>query len=221
MNRLILATTVSIFISMGTAWNPNFSRRAVNPKCESDKYLHSLERNVKMNVDKPNFLNANIASEINRLYKTPAFVYDENTLTSQAKKALAFPNSYGLTVRFAMKACPNAAILQVLSIATRFFLYMHELIVLIFNLIQKFNAILKLFSDMGLHFDASSGFEVKRAVLAGIPANHISLSSQEFPSNFKELYEQGIEVNLCSLDQVEKFGKLFPGTISDYTHYNI
>ena len=35
------------------------------------------------------------------------------------------------------------------------------------------------------------------------------------------LYEQGIEVNLCSLDQVEKFGKLFPGTISDYTHYNI
>ena len=69
----------------------------------------------------------------------------------------------------------------------------------------------KLFNNMGLHFDASSGYEVQRAIHAGIPASHISLSSQEFPKNFKELYEEGIEVNLCSLDQIEKFGKLFPG----------
>jgi diaminopimelate decarboxylase len=46
---------------------------------------------------------------------------------------------------------------------------------------------------------------------AGIPASHMSLSSQEFPKNFKELYDKGIEVNLCSLDQIEQFGKLFPG----------
>jgi len=32
---------------------------------------------------------------------------------ASARAALAFPNAYGLTVRYAMKASPNAAILQV------------------------------------------------------------------------------------------------------------
>ena len=44
------------------------------------------------------------------------YVYDEKTLKSQALAALNFPNPYGLTVRFAMKACPNAAILQVTAL---------------------------------------------------------------------------------------------------------
>ena len=64
---------------------------------------------------------------------------------------------------------------------------------------------------MGLHFDASSGFEVRRAIRAGIAASRISLSSQEFPTDFKELYDQGINFNACSLHQLESFGKLFPG----------
>merc|ERR1719487_1966496 len=71
--------------------------------------------------------------------------------------------------------------------------------------------ILKLFLKEGLHFDASSGFEVLRAVHAGIPPHKICLSSQEFPENFYELYSMGIEFNACSLDQLEQFGKLFPG----------
>jgi diaminopimelate decarboxylase len=71
--------------------------------------------------------------------------------------------------------------------------------------------ILKLFSAKGLHIDASSGFECHRAMQAGVPASHMSLSSQEFPSDFKELYEKGIEFNACSLNQLERFGKLFPG----------
>lgn len=64
---------------------------------------------------------------------------------------------------------------------------------------------------MGIHFDASSGYEVMRAVRAGVPPSHISLSSQEFPRNFKDLYELGIEFNACSLHQLEEFGKMFPG----------
>jgi diaminopimelate decarboxylase len=39
----------------------------------------------------------------------------------------------------------------------------------------------------------------------------MSLSSQELPENFKELIEKGIEFNACSLNQLETFGKLFPG----------
>lgn len=145
-------------------------------------------------VDKPstpstaletsNFLNFDLASEIRSKFKTPVFVYDENTLRAQAQKALNFPNPYDplgpVTVRFAMKACPNAAVL-------------------------------KLFYSMGLNFDASSGYECERAMKAGIKAQAISLSSQELPENFKELIEKGIEFNACSLNQLETFGKLFPG----------
>jgi len=69
----------------------------------------------------------------------------------------------------------------------------------------------QIFDRMGLHFDASSGYEVRRAIRAGIEASRISLSSQEFPQDFKELYELGINFNACSLSQLESFGKLFPG----------
>ena len=72
-------------------------------------------------------------------------------------------------------------------------------------------AITQLFNSMGINFDASSGYEVTRLIRAGISASSISLSSQEMPLNFKELYEQGIEFNACSLQQLETFGKLFPG----------
>lgn len=43
---------------------------------------------------------------------TPAYVYDAATLKDNAKKCLAFPNAYGLTVRYAMKSLPNQAVLQ-------------------------------------------------------------------------------------------------------------
>lgn len=120
------------------------------------------------------------AWNIKNNYHTPVYVYDETTLVNQATKALLFPNAYGLTVRFAMKACPNAAILQ-------------------------------LFHELGVCFDASSGYEVERAFRAGIPAHKISLSSQELPHNFEELIDAGIEFNACSLHQLEVFGGLFPG----------
>lgn len=64
---------------------------------------------------------------------------------------------------------------------------------------------------MGVWFDASSGYEVMRAIRCGVAPSRISLSSQEFPSNFSTLYEQGIDFNACSLHQLESFGKMFPG----------
>lgn len=71
--------------------------------------------------------------------------------------------------------------------------------------------ILKVFARLGLHIDASSGWEVRRAMLAGIPADHISLSTQQFPEDFAELHEEGVRFNACSLNQLEQFGRLFPG----------
>jgi diaminopimelate decarboxylase len=126
------------------------------------------------------FLDFQKAKLIKEAYGTPVYVYDENTLVNQARKALSFPNHYGLKVRYAMKASPNAAIL-------------------------------KLFSSMGVCFDASSEYEVWRAIKAGIKPSDISLSSQELPRDLKSLIEAGIDFNACSLHQLEEFGKLFPG----------
>ena len=126
------------------------------------------------------FLSPTVASAIAAAQGTPCYVYDEATLQAQADAMLAFPNAFGLTVRFAMKACPNAAILR-------------------------------LFAAKGLHFDASSGYEVRRAIKAGVPADRISLSSQELPSDFAELLHLGIHVNACSLLQLERIGQAAPG----------
>lgn len=43
---------------------------------------------------------------------TPAYVYDAASLKANAAACLAFPNAYGLTVRYAMKSLPNKAVLQ-------------------------------------------------------------------------------------------------------------
>jgi len=133
-----------------------------------------------MSADIHPFLTPAIAQKVAAEQGTPCYVYSQATLEAQGKAMLAFPNAYGLTVRFAMKACPNAAIL-------------------------------KLFAQLGLHFDASSGFEVRRALAAGIPAARISLSAQELPADFADLLRQGVEVNACSLQQLERIGQALPG----------
>jgi diaminopimelate decarboxylase len=111
---------------------------------------------------------------------TPVFVYAEAALERAAHQALAFPAPFGLTVRYAMKACPNGAILR-------------------------------LFARLGLHIDASSGFEVSRALAAGVAAERISLSTQELPADFADLVRAGIKVNACSLSQLDRYGRAFPG----------
>ncbi|TVP80635.1 MAG: diaminopimelate decarboxylase [Puniceicoccaceae bacterium] len=72
-------------------------------------------------------------------------------------------------------------------------------------------AILKLFGGLGFHIDASSGHEAHRAMAAGIEAHKISLSAQELPADLGELLAAGMEMNACSLAQLERFGQLKPG----------
>lgn len=69
------------------------------------------------------------------------------------------------------------------------------------------SAIIRIFNDEGLGIDASSGFEVERAVLSGIGTESISMSTQEFPDQFKYWIQDGVKVNLCSLHQIHKFGE--------------
>jgi diaminopimelate decarboxylase len=126
------------------------------------------------------FLTPETARKVAADYGTPTYVYSEAALRAQAAAALAFPNAFGLTARFAMKACPNATILR-------------------------------LFVESGLHLDASSGWEVKRALKANIAAVRISLSTQELPEDFADFVKAGVLINACSLRQLERFGEKFPG----------
>ncbi len=61
------------------------------------------------------FLSSERVRAIQREFGTPVFVYDQATLEGQARQVLAFPNAFGLTARYAMKACPTAAVIRVLA----------------------------------------------------------------------------------------------------------
>ncbi|MCX8063951.1 MAG: diaminopimelate decarboxylase [Candidatus Hydrogenedentes bacterium] len=127
------------------------------------------------------FLSEDEVLYIQEKFSTPIFVYDRETMKKSANEVLSFPNAFGLTARFAMKALPTRKILQ-------------------------------LFNSWGLHIDASSGWEVERALLAGIPPSHIQLTAQEIPKNLKELIDKGVLFNACSLSQLRTYGEMFPGT---------
>jgi diaminopimelate decarboxylase len=71
--------------------------------------------------------------------------------------------------------------------------------------------ILRIFDAQGLHFDASSGFEAERAIMAGVDANRIQITAQELPKDLKGLVQRGVLFNACSLHQLRVFGGLFPG----------
>mmetsp|Transcript_22656 Transcript_22656/g.31607 ORF Transcript_22656/g.31607 Transcript_22656/m.31607 type:complete len:515 (-) Transcript_22656:114-1658(-) len=176
LSRSFIGTTKRLASSSITS-RVIYSRRCLATLAESST---SATQSTEIPVEQLRFLSPAVAERMRSEVGTPCFVYDLATLQASADKALAFPNAFGITVRYAMKSCPNAAILQV-------------------------------FHNKGVHIDASSGFEVRRALAAGIPASHISLSTQELPDFFPELVKAGVKVNACSLSQLERFGQDFPG----------
>ncbi len=60
------------------------------------------------------FLRDDEVRRLRRDFGTPLYVYDQNTLEAAAAELLSFPNAFGLTARFAMKALPSAVVLRVL-----------------------------------------------------------------------------------------------------------
>jgi diaminopimelate decarboxylase len=71
--------------------------------------------------------------------------------------------------------------------------------------------ILTLFRDLGLHVDASSDYEVERALRAGFPPERIQLTSQMPSRTLREHVARGVLFNACSLHQLEEFGRAAPG----------
>jgi diaminopimelate decarboxylase len=126
------------------------------------------------------FLDADLAARVRERFGTPCYVYDRATLEAAARRALAFPAPFGLTVRYAMKANPSRGILV-------------------------------LFRDLGLAIDASSDHEVERALRAGFPPEAILLTSQMPSRALAEHVRRGVQVNACSLHQLEELGRAAPG----------
>ena len=127
-------------------------------------------------MEQLSWLGAEQVRIIRKKFATPTFVYDQTTLEAQAQKALDFPNAYGLTVRYALKACPSIAVIRILN-------------------------------QIGLHIDASSGYEAHRAMRAGVPAQHIQITAQELPADLVDLVKQGVLLNACSLHQLRQYGQ--------------
>ena len=134
-------------------------------------------------MEKHNFLTPALAESVRQAVGTPAYVYDERTLKAQAAKVLAFPNAFGLTVRYAMKASPNAAILRI------------------------FDAYgLHFDASSGWECDRAikAGIAPQKLSLSTqeMPANAV----------FVRLYKAGVRFNACSLSQLETFGTWLPGS---------
>src|SRR5215470_4937460 len=125
-------------------------------------------------------LTAGDAEQVRERFGTPCYVYDRAALEAAACAALDFPRAFGFTLRYAMKANPNLAIL-------------------------------KLFRELGLHIDASSDPEVERALRAGFSPGHIQLTSQVPSLRLEEFVDRGVIYNACSLHQLDRYGRAFPG----------
>ncbi len=59
------------------------------------------------------FLTPREAEEVRKRFGTPCYVYDRALLESAARRALDFPHTSGLTVRYALKANSNHAVLGI------------------------------------------------------------------------------------------------------------
>ena len=118
------------------------------------------------------FLTYEDLEQIRMEFGTPSFVYDENTLRQKAQELKAFPHSFGLFPRYAMKAAPTSAILRI-------------------------------FNEEGLGIDASSIFEVERAVRSGFGTESISLSTQELSEDFRFWSQDGVKINHVRLTKLD------------------
>ncbi len=71
--------------------------------------------------------------------------------------------------------------------------------------------VLNLFRELGLHIDASSDYEVERALRSGFHPSAIQLTSQMPSTCLKKHVSRGVLFNACSLHQLRAFGEVAPG----------
>ncbi|MCB1157645.1 MAG: diaminopimelate decarboxylase [Leptospiraceae bacterium] len=66
-------------------------------------------------MEKLRFLSPSQVRAAAKEFGTPIFIYSRKELEKRCEYALNFPNAFGLTVRYAMKANPNSTILRIMK----------------------------------------------------------------------------------------------------------
>ena len=66
-------------------------------------------------MQKFNFTDSQACQHLAEQYETPLYLYSQNAIEQQCKTMLSVPAPYGLTVRYALKANPNVAILKIIE----------------------------------------------------------------------------------------------------------
>ncbi len=127
------------------------------------------------------FLTPELAAQARAQFGTPVYVYDERTLKAQAARALAFPNAFGLTVRYAMKASSNAALLRIFD-----------------------RGGLHFDASSGWECERALRAGIDPAHLS------LSTQEFPGRDHLVQLQAKGVKFNACSLSQLETFGALFP-----------
>jgi diaminopimelate decarboxylase len=74
------------------------------------------------------------------------------------------------------------------------------------------HGILDVFRALGRHIDASSDWEVDRALRRGFSPDQIQLTSQMPSRRLDEIIDKGVRFNACSLHQLDMVGSVAPGS---------
>ncbi|MCR5267598.1 MAG: diaminopimelate decarboxylase [Lachnospiraceae bacterium] len=119
--------------------------------------------------------------ELAKTYQTPLYVYNEAILRDRMRAVAGMITKYPYTANYSMKANSNTAIMKIAL-------------------------------EEGLNFDAMSVGEIRLLEHIGCPYERIffvpnNVSDEEM----RYAAERGIMVSLDSLDQLSRFGELFPG----------
>ena len=72
-------------------------------------------------------------------------------------------------------------------------------------------AVLRIFDRKGLSFDASTTWEARRVLAAGVDPRKVQITAQMLGAGLDDLVRAGVRVTACSLAQVERIGRTFPG----------
>lgn len=122
------------------------------------------------------------AKAVEKLCGTPTFITDENEVT---KRVEAFKNAF--------KSWP-----------TKFF----------YAIKANYNpSLVKILKETGIHgIDTASMYEVELAMKLGFKADEIIFTGNgNSDEDMKSIHEKGVLLNIGSLSELERFGKMFPG----------
>ena len=132
-------------------------------------------------IKQSDFFKGNSPEAMAEQYGTPLYVYNEDILRDRMKKVEQVITKYPYTANYSIKANTN--------------LY-----------------ILKLANEEGLNADAMSTGEIRMLMKAGFPTDRIFFVPNNVSDDeLKYAIDNKIMTSLDSLDQLERFGKLFRG----------